>query len=99
MISQQEVPESDHEWDSDIDSIGGASDVEGVDVVEATPMEDPIILEGRLRASVRSVASVDAVNLSELFESRLRLMRSVPHVLRGGFRSVLRVAFQEILST
>ena len=33
--------------------IGGASDVEGVDVVEPTPVEDPIILEGRLRAPVR----------------------------------------------
>ena len=85
LVSQQEVPESDHEWDSDTDSIGGASDVEGVDVVEPTLVEDPIILEGRLRAPVRSFASLDAVNLSELFESRPRLMRSVPYVLRGGF--------------
>ena len=54
LLSQQEVPESDHEWDSDTDSIGGASDVEGVDVVEPTPVEDPIVLEGRLRAPVRS---------------------------------------------
>ena len=83
LISQQEVPESDHEWDSETDSIGGASDVEVVDVVEATPVEDPIILEGRLRAPVRSFASLDAVNLLELFESRPRLMRSVPHVFRG----------------
>ena len=36
LVSQHEVPESDHEWDSDTDSIGGASDVEGVDVVEPT---------------------------------------------------------------
>ena len=85
LISQQEVPESDHEWDSDADRIGGASDVEGVDVVAETPVEDAIILEWRLRAPVRSFASLDAVNLSELFESRPRLMRSVLHVLRGGF--------------
>ena len=43
LISQQEVPESDHECDSDTDNIGSASDVEGVDVVETTPVEDPII--------------------------------------------------------
>ena len=98
LISQQEVPESDHEWDSDTDRIGGASDVEGVDVVAETPVEDPTILEWRLRAPVRSFASLDAVNLSELFESRPRLMRSVPHVLRGRFRSAFRVAFQEILA-
>ena len=47
-------------------------------------MSSPIILEGRLRAPVRSFASLDALNLSELFENRPRLMRSVPHVLRGG---------------
>ena len=98
LISQQEVPESDHERDSDTDSTGGASDVEGVDVVAETPVEDPIILEWRLRAPVRSFASLDAVNLSELFESRPRLTRSVPHVLRGGVRSALRVAFQETLA-
>ena len=98
LVSQQEVTESDHEWDSDTDSIGGASDVEGVDVVEPTLVEDPIILEGRLRAPMRSFASLDAVNLSELFESRPQLMRSVPHVLQGGFRSAMRVAFQEILA-
>ena len=66
LVSPQEVPESDHEWDSDTDSIGGASDVEGVDVVEPTPVEDPIMLEGRLRAIVRSFASLDAVNCSRV---------------------------------
>ena len=46
VLSQQEVPESDHEWDSDTDSIGGASDIEGVDVVEPTPVEDPSFWTG-----------------------------------------------------
>ena len=36
--------------------------------------------------------------MSELFEIRLRVMRFVPHILRGGFRLALRVVFQEILS-
>ena len=99
LIFPQEIPESDHEWDSDTHSIGGASGVEGVDVVEATARGGPPsfwkgdcgLLKGRLRV-------LDAVNLSELFESRPRLTRSVPHILRGVFRSALRVAFQEILA-
>ena len=53
--------------------------------VEPTRVEDPIILEGRLRALVRSFASLDAVNLLELFESRLRFMRSVPHSHESRF--------------
>ena len=51
-----------------------------------------------MRAPARSFTSLDVLNLSELFESRPRLMRSVPHILRGGFRLALRVAFQEILA-
>ena len=60
LVSQQEVPESDHEWDSDTDSIGGVSDVE----VEP-PVEDPIISEWRLRAPVRSFASMDGQQRSQ----------------------------------
>ena len=67
------------------------------DVVEPTTVEDPIILAGRLRALARSFPSLDAVNLSELFESRPLFMRSVPHDLRGGL-SAGRIAFQEILA-
>ena len=52
----------------------------------------------RVRAPMRSFASLDVLNLSELFESRPRVMRSVPHILRGGFRLALRVACQEILA-
>ena len=37
------------------------------------------------------------MNLTDLFESRANVMRSVPHVLRGAFRMALRVACQEIL--
>ena len=47
-----------------------------------------------VRAPAMSFASLDVLNLSVLFESRPRLMRSVPHILRGGFRLALRVAFE-----
>ena len=46
LLTQQEVPESDHDWDSDTDNIGGASNVEGVDVVEPTPVEYPSFWKG-----------------------------------------------------
>ena len=41
-------------------------------------------------------SSLDAVDLSDLFERRVKV-RSVPHVLSRAFRMALRVAGQEIL--
>ena len=86
----------DREWDSDTESVGGASDVEVSEFVEPTVAENPIVLEATVRASVRAFAILDAVNLVDLFDHRARVMRSVPHVLKGVFRMALRVAFQEI---
>ena len=94
-FQQEGRGESDHEWDPDTDSLGGVSEGEAEDV--AGPSE-PFDAEARVRAPARSFASLDVLNLSELFESRPRLMRSVPHILRGGFRLALRVAVQEILA-
>ena len=59
---------------------------------------EPIDAEAIVRAPMRSFASLDVLILSEFFESRPRVMRSVRHNLRGGFRLALRVAFQEILA-
>ena len=42
-------------------------------------------------------SDVDAVDLSDLFERRAKVMRSVLHVLKGAFQMALRVACQEIL--
>ena len=42
------------------------------------------------------VASLDDVCLTDVFENRARVMRSVPFVMRGAFRTALRVAFVEI---
>ena len=54
-------------------------------------------MDVRLRAPVRAFTSLDAINLTDLFEHRARLMQSVPHILRGAFRMALSVACQEIL--
>ena len=70
-----------------------ASDVEVNEVVEPTVAEIPVVMEARVRALVRDFASLDAVNLVDLFDHRARVMRSVPHVLKGVFRVALRVAF------
>ena len=40
---------------------------------------------------------MDAVCLTDIFEKRARVMRSVPFVMRGAFRSALRIAVQEIV--
>ena len=66
------------------------------EVVEPTVVENPVVLEARVRAPVRAFASLDAVNLVDLFDHRAMVMRSSPHVLKGAFRMALRVAFQEI---
>ena len=46
LISQQEVPESEHEWDSDTDSIGGESDVEGLMSSNPHPWRTPSFWKG-----------------------------------------------------
>ena len=64
-----DVEVSDHEWDPDTDSIGGASDVEVVDFPAPTVPETPIELEPRIRA------------FAEVFNLRGRVMQSVPWML------------------
>ena len=87
------------ESEADIESLpGAASEVETVEVPEYTVDSDPIPMERRLRAVPGAFASLDAVDLHEVFELRARVMRSVPAVLRGAFRASIRVSMQEILN-
>ena len=97
LVSQQGDHGVEHEWDSDTDTVGGGSDVEVGEILEPTVVETPVAMEPRVRAPVRAFASLDAVDLSDLFETRAKVMRSVPHVLRRAFRMALRVACQEII--
>ena len=98
LVSQSDPQEAPlGEWDSDTDSIGGASGVEVEDVLEPLPVQ-PVIFEAGVRAPTRAFASLDAVDLSDVFASRPRVMRAVPAVIRGAFRAAVRVALQEIVS-
>ena len=99
LVSQPHDVEraSDHEWDADTDSIPGASDVEVGDVVEPTAEEIPVVIEPRVRAIGGAFACLDVVNISEVFDWRPKLMQTVPFMLRGVFRSAMKLALQEIL--
>ena len=68
-------------------SIDGVSDVEVGEVVEATAVSEPVVMEPRVRAPVTAFSSMDAVNLSDVFGNRARVMRSVPAMLKGAFCS------------
>ena len=97
LVSEQVDHGVDHEWDSDTDTVAGGSEVEVGEILEPTVVQIPVAMEPRVRAPVRVFASLDAVDLSDVFERRAKVMRSVPHVLKGAFRMAMRVACQEIL--
>ena len=87
------------ESEADTESLpGAASEVETVEVPKHTVDSDPIPMERRLRAAPGAFASLDAIDLRQVFELRARVMRSVPVVLRGAFRAAIRVSMQEILN-
>ena len=46
----------------------------------------------------RVFVSLDAANVTAIFEYRARVMRSVPLPMRGAVRSVMGVALQEIVN-
>ena len=63
LLSQNADPiASDHEWDSDTESVEGVSDVEDEECPEASVLETPILAE-RIQARARAFASPDSVNL------------------------------------
>ena len=98
LVSQNPVG-SDHEWDPDTESIGGASEVDdGEKVPDQSLFETPIVAEPRVHARGRAFASLDSVNLVDTFNDRPRLMQTVPWVLRGAFRSAIQDALQEIVT-
>ena len=68
LISQNpELATSDHEWDPDTESSGGASEVEVEDVnVESVP-DLPIPAQDRVHGAQHSFAMVDIVNIAEVF--------------------------------
>ena len=79
----------DREWDSDTDTVGGASDVEVTEIVAPAVEEAPVPMDVRVRAPVRAFTGLDAIYLTDLFEHRDKMMQSVLHVIRGAFRTAL----------
>ena len=70
---------------SDTESNGEAegSDAEGQDVVAPTEVPSLLNMEPRVRAPLRAFTSLDAVCLTDVFENRARVMRSVPFVMKA----------------
>ena len=66
------------------------------DVVEPTAEEIPVVIEPRVWSVGGTFAGLDVVNISEVFDRRPKLMQTVPFMLRGVFRSAMKLTLQEI---
>ena len=62
--------------------------------VEHTADSEPVLMEARVRAPVTAFSSLDSVNLTEVFTNRAHVMRSVPAMLKGAFRSAFPGGFE-----
>ena len=81
LISQYPRPAA---WDPDTESVGETSEVEVEDVdVESVP-ELPIPSQDRVHGVQHVFATLDIVNIAEVFAQRARVTQSVPWVIRGG---------------
>ena len=91
--SATSVPPEDPDDPAEEDeaSSEGPHDIPSDDEVEE---EAPFRLPG---AALRGAfPSLDVVNLTEEFEERASVMKSVPRFLRGPYRTAMRVALEEI---
>ena len=55
------------------------------------------MMEPRVRAVGGAFASLDVVNISDVFDRLPKFMQTVPVMPRGVFRSAMKLALQEIL--
>ena len=92
-----EVGEEQISSETDTESINGMSDAEVEDIGESVAPTEPVVVDCRVRPLVRAFASLDTVNLEEVFSRRSHVVHSVPTVIRGAFRSALRCAMKEIV--
>ena len=97
---QQVEPRSDvmsaegfGDLETDTASIDGLSEGGEEAGDEPTAPEVPIWLWPRGRQE--AFASLDSVQLKNVFSRRQRFMRTIPFVLKGAFRSVLRTALDK----
>ena len=92
------IPENDEDQDSESDtiSIGGVSEAGEDAREEPTAPESPIRL--RPRGRQEAFASLDVVELKSVFSRRAHLLRTIPFILKGAFRSALRTALDEVIA-
>ena len=84
--------------EDDTDSIVGASEVDQEAVVhDPTPGEAPVEFITRDTQNVAALASLDLVDMREVFSCRASVMQTIPHFLRGTFRGAVRVALKAAL--
>ena len=81
-----ENPDAREEGESEGSSAGS--------VVGEMP-EVPVNLDVRARNVAMEMASLDWVDLAEIFKQRARVMSTVPLFLKGAFRGAMRVALEE----
>ena len=62
---------------------------------EAEVMQDLLLVPQR-RTMSQGFASLDCVNLEEVFQVRALVMKTVPMFMRGAFRTALKVGLEEM---
>ena len=72
----------------------GLSEVEGEEE-EFVPERAPVDIDVRARTIAVGMASLDMVDMHEVFQRRAMVMRTVPVFLKGAFKAALRVALEE----
>ena len=92
------IPDNDEDQDSESDtiSIGGVSEAGEDGGEEPTAPELPIRLCPRGRQEI--FTSLDVVELKSVFSRRAHLLRTIPFILKGAFRSALRTALDEVIA-
>ena len=83
--------------ENDTDSMLGASEADQEAVVlDPTPAEGPVEFVPRDTQKVAAFASLDPVDLREVFSCRASVSHSI-HFLKGAFRGAVRVALKAVL--
>ena len=65
--------------------------------MEPTAVVELMVFDSRPSQFHAAFASLDVVDLKELFSNRGAVMRSVPSFLRGAFRTTMRVVLTELV--
>ena len=65
------------------------------EVVEVEPIQDFLFVPQR-RAMSAGFASLDVINLPDVFEVRAAVMKTVPMFMRGAYRAAVKTSLEEI---